>query len=124
MHIMIEAAVIFGLCLVGEGLAALLPVPFPASVISMVLLAALLLIGWVKEGHIQRFSTFLIQNMAFFFLPTAVGILEHLDLLKGKMLPVLAVIVLTVPVVYGITAWTVQLLVRCFLRKGEKNHVG
>lgn len=121
---MVEAAVIFGLCLLGEGLATLLPVPFPASVISMVLLAALLLIGWIREGHIQRFSEFLIQNMAFFFLPTAVGILEHLDLLKDQMLPILAVILLTVPVVYGITAWTVQLLVRCSQRKGEKTHVG
>ena len=43
MNIMGQLALIFGLSLVGEGVAALLPVSFPSSVISMVLLMALLL---------------------------------------------------------------------------------
>ena len=110
MNIMAEAAIIFGLCLFSEGIASVLPFPFPASVISMVLLTLLLLTGWVQERHIKRLSSFLINNMAFFFLPTAVGILEHLELLSGRLIPILLVIVVTVPVVYGLTAWTVQLL--------------
>ena len=122
MTIMAEAAIIFGLCLLSEGIAALLPIPFPASVISMVLLALLLLFGWIKEKHIERFSTFLINNMAFFFLPTAVGILEHVDLLTGSIIPVLVVIVLTVPVVYFLTAWTVQfLMLHSKKKEGKKN---
>lgn len=121
MNIMAEAAIIFGLCLVSEGISSLLPIPFPASVISMVLLTLLLLAGWVKERHIQRLSSFFLNNMAFFFLPTAVGILEHLDLLRGQMLPILLVIVVTVPVVYGVTAWTVQLLL-LRSRKKEDRH--
>ena len=107
---MAEAAIIFGLCLISEGAASLLPFSFPASVISMVLLALLLLTGVVRERHIQRFSGFLTGNMAFFFLPTAVGVMEHMDLLKGSMLPILVIILVTVPVVYCLTAWTVQLL--------------
>ena len=122
MTIMAEAAIIFGLCLLSEGIAALLPIPFPASVISMVLLALLLLFGWIKEKHIERFSAFLINNMAFFFLPTAVGILEHVDLLTGSIIPVLVVIVLTVPVVYFLTAWTVQfLMLHSKKKEGKKN---
>ena len=123
MSIMAEAAIIFGLCLLSEGIAALLPFSFPASVISMVLLTLFLLTGLVKERHIQRFSGFLIKNMAFFFLPTAVGIIEHLELLKGFMLPVLFVIVITVPIVYGITAWTVQALM-LHMKKKEAAGLG
>ena len=122
MNIMAEAAIIFGLCLLSEGISAMLPFPFPASVISMVLLTLLLLAGWIREKHIQRFSAFLINNMAFFFLPTAVGILEHLDLLKGRLLPILIIIVATVPVVYVVTAWTVQLLLSRQNHGKEERH--
>ena len=109
MNIMGELALIFGICLVGEGVAALLPVTFPASVISMVLLMVLLLTGVVKDRHIQTASHFLVANMAFFFLPSFVGLLEHIELLKSQLVPLLLIIVLTTPVVYLITGWTVRL---------------
>ena len=53
MSLMGELGLIFAVCLAGELIAALLPVAFPASVISMVLLMLLLLCGVVKEGHIS-----------------------------------------------------------------------
>lgn len=118
MHIMGELALIFGICLVGEGVAALLPVAFPASVISMVLLMVLLLTGVVKDRYIQRVSHFLVANMAFFFLPSFVGLLEHVELLKSQLIPLLLIVVLTTPVVYLVTGWTVRLMMlRCRNRK-------
>lgn len=122
MNIMGELALIFGICLVGEGVAALLPVTFPASVISMVLLMVLLLTGVVKDRHIQKVSHFLVANMAFFFLPSFVGLLEHMELLKSQLLPLLLIVVLTTPVVYLVTGWTVQLFLRCCQKKKEDPH--
>ena len=122
MHIMGELALIFGICLVGEGVAALLPVAFPASVISMVLLMVLLLTGVVKDRHIQRVSHFLVANMAFFFLPSFVGLLEHIELLKSQLVPLLLIIVLTTPVVYLITGWTVRLLMLRYRNRKEDRH--
>ena len=110
MNIMGELALMFGVCLAGEGVAALLPVAFPASVISMVLLMALLLAGVVKDRQIQTVSHFLVANMAFFFLPSFVGLLEHVELLKSRALPLVFIVVATTPVVYLATAWTVRLL--------------
>ena len=123
MNIIGELALIFGICLVGEGVAALLPVAFPASVISMVLLMVLLLTGVVKDRHIQRVSHFLVANMAFFFLPSFVGLLEHIELLKSQLVPLLLIIVLTTPVVYLITGWTVRLLMLRHRNRKEDRHV-
>ena len=122
MNIMGELALIFGICLVGEGVAALLPVAFPASVISMVLLMVLLLTGVVKDRHIQRVSHFLVANMAFFFLPSFVGLLEHIELLKSQLVPLLLIIVLTTPVVYLVTGWTVRLLMLRYRNRKEDSH--
>ena len=122
MNIMGELALIFGICLVGEGVAALLPVSFPASVISMVLLMVLLLTGVVKDRHIQTASHFLVANMAFFFLPSFVGLLEHIELLKSQLVPLLLIIVLTTPVVYLITGWTVRLLMLRHRNRKEDRH--
>ena len=122
MNIMGELALIFGICLVGEGVAALLPVAFPASVISMVLLMVLLLTGVVKDRHIQTASHFLVANMAFFFLPSFVGLLEHIELLKSQLVPLLLIIVLTTPVVYLVTGWTVWLLMLRHRNRKEDRH--
>ncbi len=122
MHIMGELALIFGICLVGEGVAALLPVAFPASVISMILLMILLLAGVVKDRQIQTVSHFLVANMAFFFLPSFVGMIEHAELLKSQALPLVLIAVLTTPVVYLVTAWTVRLLMLGSKRRKEGGH--
>ena len=119
MNIMGQLALIFGLSLVGEGVAALLPVSFPSSVISMVLLMALLLTGVIKDKHIKTVSNFLVANMAFFFIPSFVGIVEHGTLMKSQALPLLVSVGLTTPVVYLVTGWTVQLLM-LRRRKGER----
>lgn len=118
MNVMGELALIFGICLVGEGVEALLPVAFPASVISLLLLMALLLTGIIKVHHIQSVSQFLIGNMAFFFIPSFVGILEYLDLIQKNLFPLLVAVGLTTPVVYLVTGWTVQLLMLRRRRKG------
>ena len=74
MGIMAQIGIVLAVCLVGEGIAALLPIPFPASVISMVLLFLLLAAKLLRPHHIKEKSNFLITNMACFFVPAGVGI--------------------------------------------------
>ena len=66
MNGMTELALILGLCFVGEWVAALLPVAFPASVISMVLLAALLLCGYYGVHLIVEVQS----RYRYFLMPT------------------------------------------------------
>ena len=110
MSIMGELALIFGICLVGEGVAAVLPVSFPASVISLVLLLALLFTGVLKGRYIRRVTEFLVGNMGFFFIPSLVGAMEYWEVLRAQLLPFLLIAGLTTPLVYLAAGWTVQLL--------------
>ena len=122
MKLISELGVLVLVCLAGEGLSALIPMGIPASVISLVLLLLLLLSGTVKERHIQQSSAFLTENMGIFFVPASVGTLEYLDILKAQAVPFLAVTLLSTPVVYFITAWTVRFLMKLVNRK-EARHV-
>lgn len=121
MHITAEIAIIFGICLVAEVISALLPFTFPASVIGMLLLLALLMGGIVKERHIKRVSGFLIGNMAFFFLASCVGLMDHAALLMDCLVPFLFIAAVTTPLVYGVTAWTIQLMLG-FMNRKEGSH--
>ena len=119
---MAEVAIICGVCLASEGIAALIPVSFPASVIALVLLALLLFSKLLKPEHIQRFSGFLVANMAFFFLPSCVGVIEHAPAILRQLAPFLLISFLTTPLVYFVTAWTVQLLIRRMGKKEDSTH--
>lgn len=119
---MAQAAIIFGVCLISEGIVALLPLAFPASVIALLLLMALLLSGILKPERIREFSGFLVANMAFFFLPACVGVMEHAPAILGQLVPFFLISCLTTPVVYFVTAWSVQWLIRLSREKGAKKH--
>ena len=123
MSVMGEIALILVVCLAGEAVAALLPIAFPASVISMVLLMILLLCGVIKERQIQTVASFFVVNMGLFFVPALVGILAYVDVLKRQLLPFVAVVVITTPIVYLATAWTVQLLMGAIRKRGGRRDV-
>jgi putative effector of murein hydrolase LrgA (UPF0299 family) len=116
-----EIAILFLICLLSEGISAVLPFSFPASVISMVLLLFLLLSGLLKERHIDRVSRFLVGNMAFFFVAPCVGLMEHTDALLACLFPFLFIVILTTPLVYFVTAWVIQWMMS-FRRKKEVPH--
>lgn len=120
MNLLMEIGIIFAVCLLGEAVAALLPVAFPSSVISMMLLLAFLLCGVIKEKWIGNVSRFFVANMGIFFVPALVRTMEHAQMLKSVLIPFAVVTLVTTPVVYFVTAWTVQLMIRMMGRKGEK----
>ena len=121
MNIMGELAILFGVCLIAQGISALLPIPFPASVIGMLLLLGLLLCRGVKERHIDRVCGFLSDNMSFFFVAPCVGLLKYADHLMECLIPFVFISIITTPIVYFATAWTIQLTMALRRRK-EKRH--
>lgn len=108
MKILLEISLIFVICLVGQAISAILPFPFPSSVLAMILLFLLLAVRLIKPTQIEKFSSFLLKNMAILFIPSGVGILESVHALQGNILPLLAVCVITTILTFAVTAFTVH----------------
>ena len=112
-----ELAIIFAVCLLGELIVSLLPFEFSASVLSMIILLVLLVVKALKFEHIKSTANFLTSNMAVLFIPYGVKILQYLDVIKENLVLFMLIVLVTTPVVYGVTALTAQLVIK--LQKGE-----
>ena len=112
MKIIVQIAIVFAICLLGQVVVSVLPIPFPASVMGMIILFLLLLFKVLKTEHIQAKTNFLLQNMAFFFIPSGVAIMENYDLLKGSVLKIFLVCIITMILTFAATAYTVTFVIR------------
>ena len=101
MKYVFQLARILGFCLAGELLAALLPLPVPGSIWGMLLLLAALRTGLVKAEQIREASRFLTGIFLLLFIPGAVGIIEHPDLLGAVWLPALLAVTAVTALVFG-----------------------
>lgn len=109
MKIICQIAIIFTICWISQIVEAILPFPFPASVIGMVLLLILLLVQALKVDHIREKSDFLLSNMAFFFIPAGVSIINYFDILASNLIPLLVICLVSTLLTFAVTAWAVQL---------------
>lgn len=113
MKIIFQLTIIFGIALIGALICAILPFPFPVSVMGMLLMSALLFIGAIKEETIAETSNFLLQNMVIFFVPSGISILEYLDLLSwSNIWKIVVICVGTTVLTFGVTALTVKLVLK------------
>ena len=119
MKIIYQIGIIFALCWVSEIIEAFLPFAFPASVIGMILLFILLAFRVLKVEHIREKSDFLLSNMAFFFIPAGVSIINYFDVLKGNVGKLLLICFLTTILTFATTAWTIRGVLR-LQNRGKK----
>ena len=122
MSMVAQLWVVFAICLASEGISAVLPFPFPASVLGMLILLALLLTKVLKPRQLQEASDLLLGNMTLFFIPTCVSILTYADVLFRNFWSIVLISLLTTPLVFFVTGHVVQLTMKWVRRKGEKPH--
>ena len=84
-------------CFLAEVLAALLPLPIPASVYGLLLMLAALGLKLIKVEQVKQASSFLVGILPILFLVPAVGIMSLWAELRAFLLPcVLAAVPVTV----------------------------
>lgn len=121
MKILKQFGIIFGVCWISIVIEHYLPFAFPASVIGMILLLLCLLTGVLKIEHVQEKADFLLGNMAFFFVPAGVSIINYFDILKSSIFQLIVICVVSTVITFAATAYSVTLTVRLLeKRKGGK----
>lgn len=122
MKIIKQFGIIFFICWLGTVVEKLLPFAFPASVIAMLILLLCLITGLLKVEHIREKSDFLLENMAFFFIPAGVNVINYLDILKASWLPLVVICTVTTVITFAATAYSIRLTILLLHRKGGKKH--
>ena len=119
MEILRQIGIIFAVCLGGALISSLLPISVPANVIGLILLFILLCLHVIKPRHIEKSGNFLLQNMAFFFVPAGVGIMDNYSYVSGSVLPLLLISLITMILTFAVTAYTVMAMIR-LQERGKK----
>lgn len=108
MKYVFQFARIAGFCLLGEVLAALLPLPIPASVYGLLLMAAALRLGLLRLDQVRETGLFLTGIFPLLFVPAASGVMELGTQLVEVLLPVAIAIVPITALVMAVTGRVAQ----------------
>lgn len=110
MKLLRQFLIILIICVSGEVLNKVAHVPLPGSIIGMLLLFVCLLTGVIKVEMIEEISKFLLDHLAFFFIPSGVGLLAYVGILKKNLVPIAVICFVSTILVMVVTGLTVQLI--------------
>ena len=103
-------AIIFGCLGIGELIVALTHIPFPSSIIGMLVLTLALDFGWIKLQAIKALSDLLISNLGLFFVPPSIGIMAYFKQIGQNFLAIFLSIIISTVVVIVVTGHVYQYL--------------
>lgn len=112
MKLLRQFLIILIICVIGEVLNKVMHIPLPGSIIGMILLFICLLTGLIKIEMIDEVSKFLLDHLAFFFIPSGVGLLAYVGILKENFVSITVICVVTTFLVMIVTGLTVQMIKR------------
>ena len=92
-------------------------ISIPGSILGMIILFLLLQFKVISEEKIKDVADFLLGNMAFFFVPAGVSIINYFDILKSTVLQLLVICVVSTIVTFAVTAYAVTLTVKLMEKK-------
>ena len=110
MKVLRQFGTILIILLLGEGIRMSTGISIPGTVIGMVILFILLMTKVIKLENIDMISKFLLDHLAFLFVPAGVGLISSLDVIGEAWLPIMMIVIISTVLVVGVTGWTVQLL--------------
>ena len=103
-----QCTILFGCLALGDFIVWLTGVALPGSIIGMLLLTALLQMGWVKLDWIKGISDFLVSNLGFFFVPPGVALMLYFDVIAAEFWPIVIATVVSTVLVLVITGRVYQ----------------
>lgn len=98
--------------MLGELLAAIVPLPIPAAIYGLVLLLIALCTGLLKPRHIEETSRFLSSLLPLLFVAPTVRILSYWNIIAPNLVPILIIVVSSTFLVFAVSGWVTQLLLK------------
>lgn len=122
MKITLQVAVVFLISWLGSIISEILPIPIPGSVLGMILLFVLLMLKVLKVEHIRQKIDFLKVHMPLFFIPAGVEIMEKYNLVRGNIIKLLIVCVVSTILTFVATVYTVKgvITIQNKIKKGSE----
>lgn len=119
MNYVKQFCIILAFSFTGEVLNRLIPLPVPASIYGLVLLFLALEFKIIKVEHIKEVSKFLLGIMSIFFVPSSVGFINALPLMKKYGIQFALIGIVSTFIVFGVTGRITQQLMKIRNRKNN-----
>lgn len=103
LRIIMQVVILYIYYYAGVAIVEFLHLPFPGSIIGLLLLSLSLHLKWLKVEYIQDGAGFLIGVLTLFFIPTTVGVIEYPELWTAKGLLVLLAVSLSTVIAIFVT---------------------
>lgn len=119
MNYVKQFCIILAFSFTGEVLNHMVPLPVPASIYGLVLMFLALEFKLLKVEHIKDVSKFLLGIMSIFFVPSSVGFINALPLMKKYGIQFAIIGIASTFIVFGVTGQVTQLLMKIRNRKNS-----
>lgn len=119
MTIIKQIGILFTICWLSNIVEYFLPFDFPASVIGLILLLLAFLTGTLKLKHIREKSNFLLSNMAFFFIPAGVSMINYFSLLKNNVIQLILICFISTILTFVATAYSIRFTLKILNRRNS-----
>lgn len=117
---LLQFGIIMGFLAAGELVVWATGIPVPSSIIGLLLLTAALKAGVVKLSRVERLADFLVRNMAFFFVPAGVGLINCGGLIASEWVPISVATIGSTVIIIAVTGWTHRAVSRGLSRLRSK----
>lgn len=113
MKIFNQLGIIFGIWAGGELISSLCSdfIKIPGTIVGMIILFLLLQFKIIKEETIKEVSDFLLNNMALFFVPAGVSLINSLGLIGENMVVLLLSVTAATMIIMFVTGKTVDIMI-------------
>lgn len=121
MKLLREMLIVLAIYFVGQFISTALHLPLPGNILGMIILLILLCTKIVKVEQVDTVSTFLLDHLAFLFIPAGVGLLNAVSDLKGNIINLLIIVITSTMVIMASTGIIVQFVMKLMNKnKGKK----
>jgi holin-like protein len=112
MKLLRELLIILVIYFAGEIITRFFNLPVPGNIMGMILLIILLSTNVVKLEMVDTVANFLLDHLAFFFIPAGVGLLTSLVVIKDSLIRLLIVCFISTIITIAVTAIVVEFMTK------------